>query len=33
MKYRDGYLVSNEDVMQLSLEEIEDLAYRTYKDS
>ena len=33
MKYRDGYLVSNEDVMQLSLEDIEDLAYRTYKDS
>ena len=33
MKYRDGYLVSDEDVMLLSLEDIEDLAYRTYKDS
>ena len=33
MKYRDGYLVSDEDVMLLSLEDIEDLAYRVYKDS
>ena len=33
MKYRDGYLVSDEDVMLLSLEDIEDLAYRVYKNS
>lgn len=33
MKYRDGYLVSDEDVMQLSLDDIENLSYRAYKDS
>ena len=31
MKYRDGYLVSDDDVMQLPLDVIEDLAYRVFK--
>ena len=33
MKYRDGYLISDDDVMQLDLEVIEDIAYRVFKDS
>lgn len=33
MKYRDGYLISDDDVMQLELEVIEDIAYRVFKDS
>ena len=33
MKYRDGYLISDEDVMQLELKVIEDIAYRVFKDS
>ena len=33
MKYRDGYLVSDEDVRLLELEVIEDIAYRVFKDS
>lgn len=33
MKYRNGYLVSDDDVMLLSLNVIEDLAYRVFKDA
>lgn len=33
MKYRDGYLISDDDIMQLELEVIEDIAYRVFKDS
>mgnify|MGYP003504794494 CR=1 FL=1 len=33
MKYRDGYLIADDDVMQLDLEVIEDIAYRVFKDS
>ena len=33
MKYRDGYLISDDDVMQFDLEVIEDIAYRVFKDS
>lgn len=33
MKHRDGYLISVDDVMQLELEVIEDIAYRVFKDS
>ena len=33
MKHRDGYLISGDDVMQLELEVIEDIAYRVFKDS
>lgn len=33
MKYRDGYLVSEDDVMQLPVEVIEDITYRAFKDS
>ena len=33
MKYRDGYLVSDDDVMLLPLNVIEDLACRVFKDA